>query len=224
LRFNVRTTSTAIPTKAIFVNNPCSVDEFRVIPALATGTQNMASSRKTTIHNFPTEMLEHVLLQLSMKDILQSMRVCKQWCRCITESLQLQVALFMKPLKSEEAQDSQPNPLLLEIFPAFFMSTGETDESTSENEWENEGEYESGNEHSETVKMAHTTVNQAIDKLSWSKNEAWSIAIARPTASWRRMYTEQPPKRHVFKCEKKFGFLTPSSITETMDTLYSKMV
>jgi hypothetical protein len=165
-------------------------------PALATRTQNIASSRNTNIRNLPTEMLELVLLKLGMEDILRSMSVCRDWNICIAKSTQLQVSLFLKPLKSKEAPDNQPNPLLLKIFPALFWSTGETAK----------------------------TVNQIIDALPWSKNKQWSETIARPTASWRKMYTEQPPKDHVFEFEEKYGCLTPSNIPGNMGTLFFKIV
>ncbi|KAF2843911.1 hypothetical protein T440DRAFT_473814, partial [Plenodomus tracheiphilus IPT5] len=112
----------------------------------------MASSRNTTVHDIPLEMLELVLLKLDMEDILRSMGVCKRWIKCITDSPQLQVSLFMKPLeRSKKAPDSQPNPLLLKLFPALFESTGET------------------------VK----TVNQIINELPWCKEKQWSEAIAQ---------------------------------------------
>jgi hypothetical protein len=142
-------------------------------------------------------MLELVLLELGMKDILRSRSVCSEWKNCIRNSPQLQVSLFMEPLESKEASDSQPNPLLLKIFPALFWSTGETTK----------------------------TVNQIIDALPRSKNKEWSEDIAQPEASWRKMYTEQPPKHHVFwDFGNGYGRGTSSNDSRTMDTIFFKMV
>jgi hypothetical protein len=146
----------------------------------------MASSHITTL---PNELLELILLKLSMEDLLRSMRVCRIWHNYIRDSSQLQISLFMEPLeKSKEAPDSQPNPLLLKIFPALFEST----------------------------KGSGMTVEQIINKLPWSKNEQWSKAIAHPTASWRKMYTEQPPKHHILELGDGCARLTSSSIPTTM--------
>lgn len=137
-----------------------------------------ASSRNSTVHTLPTELLEFVLLMLDMEDILRSIRVCWRWKKVIMTSSELQVSLFIQPLKSsKEAPDSQPNPLLYKVFPALL-------------EWGDGSE---------------KTVNEIIDELPWSKDEQWSEAIARPTASWRKMYTEKPSKHHVFELENQCG-------------------
>jgi hypothetical protein len=155
--------------------------------------QKMSSSCTVTISALPLEILELALLCLSIRDIFQCAHVCKAWKEIIAGSSPLQKSLFFVPSGSNtEAQGSQPNPILLEMFPALLKSTG----------------------------GAGKTVNQFIAETPWAKDDQWAEAIARPEASWRRMYTEQPPIPHIFTYR---GFES-SKTTRTMEVLFSAAI
>lgn len=143
------------------------------------------------MNDLPAEILELILGALPMNCLLRCLRVCKLWRDRIKKSTNLREQLFWTPIRPKEGtQLVQPNPLLHKIFPAFLART--------------DGK----------------SINKLIDELPWASDEQWSKAVAFPTATWREMYTEQPPRRQKFT----FKSLASSEIERSMGHIYSIVV
>ena len=70
---------------------------------------------------FITELLEMILLQLDMRTLLISQRVCRKWSSLIRSSSRIQETLFFKPVLPDSVPTKVQNPLLAEVFPPFFI-------------------------------------------------------------------------------------------------------
>lgn len=71
---------------------------------------------------FVWEMLESILLQLDMRTLLISQRVCRHWYKVIRRSKAIQQALFFLPVETTDAYARVRNPLLKEIFWPRFIN------------------------------------------------------------------------------------------------------
>ncbi|KAJ6584380.1 hypothetical protein B0H19DRAFT_1104882 [Mycena capillaripes] len=118
------------------------------------------------------ELLELVLTHVPMRDLLvTASRVSKTW-RALTLAPTLQRILFFQPDPSASSETTQ-NPLLVELFPPFFIPELMARDSER---WE-EGDWPDAN---------------AIKAMPWSRAPD---AFRRREASWRRMLVAQPPAR-----------------------------
>ncbi|KAK7048468.1 putative MFS transporter [Favolaschia claudopus] len=110
------------------------------------------------------ELLEQILAELPMLDLLVTAPlVCKPWHALSLSSPTLQRALFFQPDSSVSVSQRIQNPLLVKLFPPFFVcNTGSHPISTLD----------------------------AIMAMPWSKAPD---AFRRADASWRRMLVTQPP-------------------------------
>jgi len=119
------------------------------------------------------ELLELILFHLPMRDLLVTAPLINKRWQALTLAPTLQRALFFEP----DPIVSKPvmNPLLAEIFPAFFKFT-------SENRWRG--------------------TSESIMKMSWSKAPD---AFKRKEASWRRMLVTQPPAQTMIIKETSHG-------------------
>ncbi|EEP78940.1 predicted protein [Uncinocarpus reesii 1704] len=112
------------------------------------------------------ELLESVLLQVEIRTLLVSaQRVCRQWHALINDSPNLQMTLFLRPVRSADNTHYAVNPLLEEKFPFFF-----------------DGDNNGFEGHSDDL----------FDSLALVKNRD---AFFRKGSSWRRMLVTQPPVR-----------------------------
>jgi len=116
------------------------------------------------------ELVEQILLQLSMRDLLvQAQRVCRYFHHVIISSPVLQQKLFFQGDNSygfvnEQQYRCQVNPLLRDAFPSLL-----------------------GNNENNHVGT------ELYLKLDWAKSDAKSKSYKRKEASWRRMLVTQPP-------------------------------
>ncbi|KAF4989373.1 hypothetical protein FDECE_14740 [Fusarium decemcellulare] len=138
------------------------------------------------------ELLEMILLYLDMKTLLVSAsRVCRRWSETMTESPQIQQALFFSPApsSSEEPKVRRPelfalNPLLFEKFGTCFFDVNR--------------EYAYHRRADSFLRMPWAP-RQALkargppSSLSGMKPTALSKCFTRTRASWRRMLVSQPP-------------------------------
>ncbi|KAJ5832554.1 hypothetical protein N7474_000865 [Penicillium riverlandense] len=112
------------------------------------------------------EILEMILLQLDLRTLLiAAQRVCRSWVTLISQSVQIQRALFFSPVDKPDIpmHEKTQNPLLAETFPCVFPSSGK----------------ELGK-----CKFAALDMNQSSTKRAM---------YMRKEASWRRMLVQQPP-------------------------------
>lgn len=70
-----------------------------------------------------TELLELILLQLDMRTLLTSQRVCRKWSSLVRSSSKIQESLFFEPVLPGSVPTKVQNPLLAEVFPPFFVET-----------------------------------------------------------------------------------------------------
>jgi hypothetical protein len=130
------------------------------------------------------ELLEHILVTLPMRFLLTiAPCVCRHWRDVIFASPALQQRLFFKPvpkrgdtpsaLPDRIATNFPQNPLLAELFPPFFADMGK---------------FPGTSRTSSHTKPADRV--SAWEKLALNKNPD---AFLRAGASWRRMFTQQPP-------------------------------
>lgn len=140
------------------------------------------------------ELLQHILLHLDMRTALTAcMRVCRVWHHILTTNRAIQRALFLLPepdfpsstTPASTRQHRRLNPLLAELFPAWFNS--------------------SPHERPSTLPADETPLPTPKDSLArhrWQPFHASGIARNRRGflyrgASWRRMLVAQPPVRRL---------------------------
>ncbi|KAJ7606946.1 hypothetical protein DFH06DRAFT_1309691 [Mycena polygramma] len=133
------------------------------------------STVQETVISTP-ELLELILSHLTMRDLLVTAPlVCKTW-QFTTLTPTLQRALFFQADLAIPSSQSQSaplfNPLLVELFPAFFAQE-------TEDRW-------------------HWPNADMIMAMPWSKAPD---AFRRQEASWRRMLVTQPPARTMIVSE-----------------------
>jgi hypothetical protein len=117
-----------------------------------------------------TEILEHVLLQLDMRDVLHCQAVSKHWQRLIGTSPALRQHLFLEPAPSHDGEAPRMNPLLATVFPRIF----DLEVPGTRFSWE----------------KSHNMRN-----MHWYKDETTRRKILQASASWRDMYPVQPPAK-----------------------------
>ncbi|KAI0468323.1 hypothetical protein F4859DRAFT_211449 [Xylaria cf. heliscus] len=116
-----------------------------------------------------TEIAEHILAHLPMKDLLLVQRVSTSWRELIRTSPVLQELLFMRPRQSQATQTSSSddipirefNPLLIEHMPLWF--------STNKDAW-----------------------SLSVKDAPWAQTVS-RLVFLRRDASWRHMLLAQPP-------------------------------
>jgi hypothetical protein len=111
-------------------------------------------------------LVEAILLQLLLRDLLRTQRVCHLWKATTEQSSILQRKLFFQPA-SDPDQRPEFNPLLEAGFSLLFRLNQE--------EWKASAFYEAAD--------------------WYYKDEALQQALLRPEASWRRMSPTQPPAK-----------------------------
>ncbi|KAL4971646.1 hypothetical protein BDW66DRAFT_145710 [Aspergillus desertorum] len=129
------------------------------------------------------ELLELILSNLPQRDLLLAQRVNRTWYEFISRSRLLQQELFLQITRSGSQLYKDLtvdfNPLLQEMFPAFYP-----DEETLD--WEDSCIGTSG----DCYQAARELRAQA-----WFASEAKRQAVLRPDASWRRMFPSDPAPR-----------------------------
>ncbi|KAF3396133.1 hypothetical protein F1880_007309 [Penicillium rolfsii] len=122
-----------------------------------------ASARALALPEIVTSIMYH----MDMRTLITSQRVCRTWANLIQTSRSLQESLFFIPVHASN-DASKPriyNSLLAETFPSFFPSDVDNDA------------------------IRRTT----LSTLPFIKRSQTLKAHLRPEASWRRMFTAQPP-------------------------------
>ncbi|KAK6971715.1 putative f-box domain protein [Favolaschia claudopus] len=156
----------------------------------------MSTAQDTVIAT--PELLEYTISYLPMRDLLVTAPLVSRTWLAITQTPNIQQALFFEPDPS--ASERTFNPLLVELFPPFFT------------------EYEKN-------RFSWPTAN-TIQSLPESGN--MFEAFRRPEASWRRMLVSQPPPQTMLIKQKSHGMRCDSKRTAVlhdvslrMGTLYS---
>ncbi|KAI9927542.1 hypothetical protein ASPWEDRAFT_746562 [Aspergillus wentii DTO 134E9] len=114
---------------------------------------------------FIWELLEHILLNLDLRTLLLSQKVCRTWHKTINDSRPLQQALFFQPMEGSDTPEQKRtrNPLLEEaLYPQFKFNTYYYKLSRG---------------------RKHTNHLSDIQPGAYTRQEA----------SWRRMLIQQPP-------------------------------
>lgn len=154
------------------------------------------------------ELVEQVLLQLSLKDILLAQRVSRAWQTIIAKSLSIQKALFFRPV------DPLP-PKLAEVWTAYYWKCADAAECTASGpglERAVERGITRWAKKSSSKRQYRIFVNPILvvgrnpsyqpyfhegammtSESKISESERWR----RPEASWRKMLLTQPPLTHV---------------------------
>lgn len=121
-----------------------------------------------------TEILEMILLQTDMQTLLISaQRVCQKWHALIQDSYDLQVALFLKPMKSTSPRvmlmKAVANPLIDKAIQPWLQER-----------------------YRRFLEAVRTDETQRVPEI-YSILEKDEIFM-RDEASWHRMFSHQPPK------------------------------
>ncbi|KAL4737422.1 hypothetical protein BDV11DRAFT_171968 [Aspergillus similis] len=130
------------------------------------------------------EIIEAILSRLPQRDLLLAQRISRTWREVISRSRVLQQRLFFQTnrpcLQSRETFPVDFNPLLQELFPAFFP-----DDETLD--WENPciG----------TSCDSYPTGPDMLRAQAWFKSETRRREVLRSDASWRRMFPSDPAPR-----------------------------
>lgn len=146
------------------------------------------------------ELLESILLHLPLRDLLHSQRVCQGLKKLVETNAKLQQALFFQgerqPSESNlnkniesDASTPRPNPLLQKYFHTWFEESDRPGSS-----WLHNGFY---------------------DRLPWGQSKRQRDTFARSEATWRKMFTAQPPTLsiEVFKTtEFNWGDVTAAGL------------
>lgn len=133
-------------------------------------TKEMATDTRTKVFSIP-ELVETVLLHLSMRDLLRAQRVCRLWKATTDDSLTLQRKLFFHPVTDTD-HEPEFNSLLRQVFSPIFPLT-------DTQKWDS----------------SYTDAKRIYDAVNWYKNEGDRQTILRPEASWRRMFPTKPTAR-----------------------------
>ncbi|KAJ7108396.1 hypothetical protein C8R43DRAFT_1044225 [Mycena crocata] len=151
----------------------------------------MSIARDTVLST--TEILSQILAQLPMRDLLLKVPlVCSTWQATILTPA-LQRALFFQPDFAIAPASPVQNPLLVELFPAFFAP------------------YQKERWHSSTCWPSNAS---SISRMPWATAPD---AFRRADASWRRMLVTQPPPQTLLVTETRRT--VPLGISERYATL-----
>jgi hypothetical protein len=131
------------------------------------------------------ELLEQILLQLDMHTLLVSaQRVSKSWHIVIISSQELQRALFFQAASESDkavSYDQKPNPLLKELFPAWFGKSPEHSPESVSKEHTHNKIY--GKDGFRDLALRRASVAHGRGQNPFLRN----------AASWKRMLVAQPP-------------------------------
>lgn len=180
-----------------------------------------AASRATDRTLGTTELLERILLQLDMRTLLVSaMRVSRAWNSLITTSPPLQRALFLLPEGRGDASisDTVFNPLLARHFPPFFtpvydigcpfpIQSLEPDEGCYDYLFDDIS-YNGMRNFKSLPLYKRSIANDDFDDEYEEASEAKcreNNPYLRECASWRNMFTSQPPVRTIGFCMLSTG-------------------
>ncbi|KAJ7256140.1 hypothetical protein B0H12DRAFT_517679 [Mycena haematopus] len=131
------------------------------------------SNAQVTVMSTP-ELLEHTLAHLPMRDLLVTAPLVSKTWQAITLTPTLQRLLFFQP--DTRLSSRVENPLLVDLFPPFFASSGPHRWS-----WPN---------------------SKSLESMPWARAPD---AFKRPEASWRRMLVTQPPAPRLVVTERCYG-------------------
>ncbi|ORY13921.1 hypothetical protein BCR34DRAFT_249237 [Clohesyomyces aquaticus] len=153
----------------------------------AKGNSRSVSSRKQKTAACTTvlsvfELLEQILLNLSMLDLLLAQAVCMRWHTVIQTSPRIQRALYFLPREvppSPTPADFKPNPVLAAAFADNFEFSKPM------------GLYHIWQRNPKAPKEFCTEI------LLHNTMDSWEEAIKYKNASWKRMLVIQPPVIHV---------------------------
>ncbi|KAJ7819371.1 hypothetical protein B0H14DRAFT_1356727 [Mycena olivaceomarginata] len=127
-----------------------------------------------------TELLEHILAQLPLRDLLITAPLVSKTWRAVTFSPTLQHVLFFDTLVPAFASSERiQNPLLVELFPPFFA-------------------FRPGENNAE----AWPGDTDSLTAMPWARSPE---AFKRAEASWRRMFVTQPPVQSVVIKQTSYG-------------------
>ncbi|KAL3442449.1 hypothetical protein BJX65DRAFT_312763 [Aspergillus insuetus] len=143
------------------------------------------------------ELLELILLNLSMRDLLLAQRVCRQWRACIRSTARLKQKLFLEtphPCPRPDIETDlkvEINPLLQETFPTFFTHLETLDRGI----FNNTKADNSTLKHERLSLLRVASSNPSLKAQAWYEDSSKRAAVLRHDASWRRMYPSHPPPR-----------------------------
>ena len=137
----------------------------------------MSTHSFATIFNI-VEILESMLLHLTLNDLLQAQRVSRHWQHVITTSSSLQQKLFFQPELPSFIFSPHFNPLLEALFPPLFNVCPRAS-------WE-----------------AWNFDGWGLRDLSWTRENSRRAAILHRDASWRKMFPVQPPAKITYLQEE----------------------
>lgn len=135
-----------------------------------------------------TELLEKILLQLPMKDLLLAQQVCRKWKAVISESRDLQTALYLLPSetlfrwnyqfspKAKLTRISLSTPHQYNVEGTSYMYSIATLNSLLCKEIY-------------AVDIHNKVAILRYDGFQFNR----SLAVGSPTASWQEMFLTQPP-------------------------------
>ncbi|KAK5712170.1 hypothetical protein LTR17_018076 [Elasticomyces elasticus] len=189
------------------------------------------TTRLTTKHSvinavlLTTELLEHVLSQLPMKDLLLAQRVSRNWRNAIRQSPEWQQQLFMRPLREKFIWNL--------TLPDYDMGSGHTLMRIKADLYSQAPEnypnaLRAGDINEKLVQLVclydlfHSA--GARNKVPHGPQESLKfrvqlLALDCPTASWRKMLLTQPP---VYKVSTHFKVNGQNIVTN--DAVYSSGV
>lgn len=152
------------------------------------------------------ELLEHMLLQLPIRDILLAQRVCKFWAHAIKTSPSLQTATFLRPTKPLQLSRAvEPHgPLPCASCSECNQEYQRGDDSSDEgNRWV--ADVDNSCEHRivlnpifEIYQPWKSWYHEPGEFSGVRANFFESDVYRRPEASWRKMLFTQPPLSKIF--------------------------
>ncbi|KAF2167173.1 hypothetical protein M409DRAFT_54364 [Zasmidium cellare ATCC 36951] len=164
-----------------------------------------------------TELLENVLRFLPMKDLLISQRVARKWRAVISESKELQQALFMIPREADtgwevimEADNEEDEEGGSAISAINSVKLSQVDTEVENKSYVKHGElnpmfFEQDSELRDIWQIFEEGCTIFGLKKEYHRPRAQRTWMKRPEASWRKMLILQPPTREFwyhFACKK----------------------
>ncbi|KAK5125679.1 hypothetical protein LTR85_011953 [Meristemomyces frigidus] len=177
------------------------------------------SMTRASVHNavfLTTELLEHILSYLPMKDLLLAQRASPKWRAVISQSKQLQQALFFLPREADGHWE-----LLFE--PCSSATSAATHpvklERVTQDEYEKRPGsfmYRSGSLNSMIFRhLLDSGLSRLVDRAEDSACEVFEfcarLSSTQPNASWRKMLVTQPPSDELYT---HYGYANRGLVTE----------
>ncbi|KAJ5654596.1 hypothetical protein N7490_001599 [Penicillium lividum] len=161
---------------------------------------NMTKSAINKALHIP-EILEMILVQVDMRTLLTSQRVCRTWVDVISKSPSIQKALFFTPIQDFEWGMGKKvlNPLLMETFPFIFSNKGRrnccgVEVEVSDIPYEENPPW--GRIYDYSVlrpKSSKTCCGLNFYHLTMAKDASTMARFLHKDATWRKMLVQQPP-------------------------------